>query len=195
MINSGFKPGFLEVYCGPMKSGKSKELLNRLDRIKYISGCKSLLVKPSLDTRDNGIKSRGGDYLFSQIINYDTPEEILNLMNGYNVLGIDEVQFFDKGLIKVLESLLKKEINILVSGLDTDFRGEPFGIMPYLMSLANSVTKLSAVCMYNNCGRDATRTQRLIDGIPAPYNAPIILIGDEKEGYEPRCLQHHICEK
>jgi len=90
MINSGFKPGFLEVYCGPMKSGKSKELLNRLDRIKYISGCKSLLVKPSLDTRDNGIKSRGGDYLFSQIINYDTPEEILNLVKEREQARLDK---------------------------------------------------------------------------------------------------------
>lgn len=82
-------------------------------------------------------------------------------------------------------------MNVVVSGLDLDFRGEPFGSMPVLLSLADEVHKLNGVCDYEGCSNPATRTQRLVNGFPASYNAPIILVGDAKEGYQCRCLQHH----
>jgi thymidine kinase len=104
------------------------------------------------------------------------------------VVGIDEAQFFDAGIIGTAQELADKGIRVLVAGLDSDFRGEPFGPMPVLMAQAERVDKLWAICMV--CGGAASRTQRLIDGKPARYNEPIIVVG-ASDLYEARCRQHH----
>ncbi|WP_457631822.1 thymidine kinase, partial [Oceanithermus sp.] len=104
------------------------------------------------------------------------------------VVAVDEAQFFDEGLPQVLEELTGRGVRVIVAGLDMDFRGEPFGVMPTLMARAEFVEKLSAVCV--RCGRAATRTQRLVNGKPARYDEPVILVG-AAEAYEPRCRACH----
>ncbi len=189
------KKSFLEVFCGPMKSGKSRELLNRIDKLKYLPGASYILFKPSTDNRSQGIKTRFGN-IELDCKSIKSPNEILEMVKPeHQVVGIDETHFFDSSIIPVIKELLKREKHILIAGLDLDFRGEPFGPMPHILSIANEVYKFSAVCQYHEdsrgCELPATRTQRLINGKPAPYESPRILIGDEKEGYEPRCIKHH----
>ncbi len=117
--------------------------------------------------------------------------DILALADGgATVIAIDEAQFFDMGLIDVVQRLVdERTLRVIVAGLDTDFRGEPFGPMPQLLSIAEEVLKLHAICAV--CGGDASRTQRLVDGEPAAYDDPIILVGAQ-ESYEARCRQHHV---
>jgi thymidine kinase len=103
-------------------------------------------------------------------------------------VGLDEVQFFDAEVIEVVQSLANRNLRVIVAGLDQDFRGEPFGCMPVLMALAERVDKFSAICMV--CGEPATRTQRLVNGRPAHYHDPVVIIG-ASEMYEARCRQHH----
>jgi thymidine kinase len=154
-----------------------------------------LLVKSQIDTRDQGIKTRFGN-LELDCSRINKAEEILNLVKKeHRVVGIEEAQFLDKNLISVIQELVKKDFYVICTGLDLDFRGEPFGQMPNLLSIADSVHKLTAVCNYSEtgkiCGSPATRTQRLINDVPASYNSPVILVGDKTEGYYPRCLKHH----
>ncbi len=188
------KPGILEVYCGPMKSGKTRELLNRIDKLSYLPNWEFDIFKPSLDTRDSNVKSRFGSLSYEcKITNESCPEDLFDLIkDNSNMVAIDEAQFFSEGIENVVESLLKKDINVIIAGLDLDFRGESFGRMNNLLAMADEVYKLSGVCDHDGCGNAATRTQRLIDGKPAPYDSKQILIGDEEEGYECRCLKHHI---
>ena len=188
------KPGILEVYCGPMKSGKTRELLNRIDKLSYLPGCEFDIFKPSVDTRNSSVKSRFGSLSYEcKFANESCPEELFDSMKkGSRIIAIDEAQFFEKGIEDVVEALMKKDVNVIIAGLDLDFRGEPFGRMSNLLAMAHEVYKLTGVCDYDDCGNSATRTQRLIGGEPAPYNSPQILIGDEEEGYECRCLKHHI---
>ena len=192
--NSTINPGVLEVYCGPMKSGKTRELINRLDKLNYLPSCEFDIFKPAIDTRTNKIISRFGSLSYNcQFVDENHSYEILDKMkNDSKLIAIDEAQFFSKGIEQTIEKLLRNDINVIVSGLDMDFRGESFGRMHNLMSMANKVTKLTGVCDYEDCSNEATRTQRLIDGLPAPYESETILIGDSKEGYECRCLNHHI---
>ncbi|MDP6294109.1 MAG: thymidine kinase, partial [Candidatus Woesearchaeota archaeon] len=120
------------------------------------------------------------------------PEEMLTLLTPeQRVVVIDELQFFQEGIVGVVKSLLVDGLNIIGAGLDTNFRGEPFGYMPHLIGIASEVQKYTAVCEVEGCNKEAPLTQRLIDGEPAPYDSPEILVGDKEEGYEPRCLQHH----
>ena len=188
------KPGIMEVYCGPMKSGKTRELLNRIDKLSYLPGCELDIFKPSLDTRNSSVKSRFGSLSYDcKVANENSPEAMFDLMNGNSkMIAIDEAQFFAEGIENVVEALLKNDVNVILAGLDLDFRGEPFGRMNNLLAMADEVYKLSGVCDYDECGNAATRTQRLIGGEPAPYDSRQILIGDDKEGYECRCLKHHI---
>jgi len=188
-----FNPGKLEVYTGPMRSGKTRELLNRVDKISYVNGYNVLLVKPKVDTRDQDVKTRFGSLSFPcKFIDEDKPEKILNLVKEKEkVIAIDETHFFSSKIIEVVEKLLDQDRNVLIAGLDLNFRGEVFGSMGELLARADEVNKLKAVCCYKNCDQPATRTQRLVNGEPAPYDAPLVLIGDDKEGYEPRCLNHH----
>ena len=171
--------GCIEVVCGPMYSGKSEELIRRIRRAE-IAKQKVQVFKPTIDDRydkqDIGIP-------------ISRSEEILNYLDDdTEVIGIDEVQFFDDGIIKVVNKLADENKRVIVAGLDTDFRGEPFNVMPQLMAIAEFVDKITAICM--KCGNPATKTQRLIDGKPADYNDPIVLIG-AKESYEARCRNCH----
>ncbi len=180
--------GCIEVVCGPMYSGKSEELIRRIRRAE-IAKQKVQVFKPTIDDRydKQDIVSHRGDKI--QGIPVSRSEDILNYLDeDTEVIGIDEVQFFDDGIIKIVNQLADNNKRVIVAGLDTDFRGEPFNVMPQLMAIAEFVDKITAICM--KCGNPATKTQRLIDGKPADYNDPIVLIG-AKESYEARCRNCH----
>lgn len=188
--------GILEVYTGPMKSGKTRELINRVDKLNFIDDYKFLFFKPKVDIRDETVESRFGSLKYDcKFIDEYNPSEIKSHIDEKTRLVIiDEVQFFDQSISKIVIELLKNNINVIVSGLDLDFRGKPFGSMPEILSLADKVNKLTGVCEYPNCTRPATRTQRLIDGKPAPFDSPTILIDSKNEDYECRCISHHFIE-
>ena len=188
------QPGVLEVFCGPMKSGKTRELINRVDKVHFLDGHDFVFFKPAVDTRHEHIRSRFGELTITcQRIPRDNPERILRESEGISLILIDEAQFFNRSVISVVEELLHNKVNVVVAGLDLDFRGEPFGPMPTLLSQADEVTKLSAVCDVKGCAKRGVRTQRLIGGEPAPYDAPIVRVehSSGNETYEVRCLQHH----
>ena len=180
--------GCIEVVCGPMYSGKSEELIRRIRRAE-IAKQKVQVFKPTIDDRydKQDIVSHRGDKI--QGIPVSRSGDILNYLDeDTEVIGIDEVQFFDDGIVKVVNYLADNNKRVIVAGLDTDFRGEPFSVMPQLMAIAEFVDKITAICM--KCGNPATKTQRLINGKPADYNDPIVLIG-AKESYEARCRNCH----
>lgn len=180
--------GWIEIICGSMFSGKSEELIRRIRRATY-ANLSIQVFKPTIDNRydDTAVVSHNGTSITAQPI--DRAEEIYDHINeGTEVVGIDEVQFFDETIVEIAEELAEKGIRVIAAGLDTDFRGEPFGPVPKLMAISESVTKLSAICPI--CGSPVTRTQRLIDGKPASYHDPVILVG-ATESYEPRCRHHH----
>ncbi|MEK7625450.1 MAG: thymidine kinase [Patescibacteria group bacterium] len=185
-------PGILEVICGPMFSGKTFELMHRVEKLNYLKGCKFHLFKPAKDTRDANIKTRFNG-LEIECISLKKPEDIFDyLKEGSHLVGLDEVQFFQKEMLAVIDKLLQQDINVIAAGLDLDYRGETFGIMSDLLAKANSVEKLFATCFYPRCKRKASRTQRLIGGRPARYDEPTIVVeGSGKEVYEARCLKHH----
>jgi thymidine kinase len=180
--------GWLEVICGSMFSGKSEELIRRVRRAQFAKQ-EVKVFKPAIDNRysDEAVVSHNGTSVIAIPISCAT-EMLQHVTEETDVIAIDEVQFFDEQIIDVVQYLADKGYRVIVAGLDQDFRGEPFGPVPVLMSIAESVTKLQAVCTV--CGSPASRTQRLIDGRPASYNDPIILIG-ASESYEPRCRHHH----
>lgn len=192
-------PGRLEVFCGPMYSGKTQTLMSRLDPLKHMN-VEFLFIRPNCDVR----KERTYDFK-SIHVSEKQPKEILEIVKEqHELIAIDEVQFFDNSLIEVVDNLLRKGKNVIAAGLELDFRGEPFGCMPYLLTRANEIIKLkSAICRYrlneegNICRQIATRTQRLINGEPARYDEPIISVEGDKqnETYEPRCLEHHFVHK
>ncbi|MFW5894783.1 MAG: thymidine kinase [Bacillota bacterium] len=182
------KKGWLEVIVGPMFAGKTEELLRRIRRLEYAK--KNVVVfKPRIDNRydDNSIISHNKTK--AQSINIDTAEEIFDhIDNATDVVAIDEVQFLDDAILDVIDFLVQRGKVVMTSGLDMDFRGEPFSFVPVLMARAEYVMKLSAVCV--KCGSPATRTQRIIDGKPAKYYDPVVLIG-ASESYEARCRHCH----
>jgi thymidine kinase len=182
------KSGWIEVITGPMYCGKSEELIRRLRRVK-IAKQKIKVFKPVIDNRynKNDVVSHSGDSIEAEPV--DHPEEILEkLDDSIDVIGIDEAQFFHQDIVQICEELADKGVRIITAGLDRDFRGEPFGPMPELMARAEYVDKLHAICI--QCGEPASRTQRLIDGEPAAYNDPVVLIGAQ-EVYEARCRSCH----
>ena len=184
----GDKIGKIEVITGCMFSGKSEELIRRLKRAR-IAKLQVQVFKPSIDTRFSNIEvvSHTGEKIQAEAVSSSI--EILNkLSSTINVVGIDETQFYDVEIIKVVREISRKGIRVILAGLDMDFRGEPFGPMGNLMAIADEVTKLHAICMV--CGEEATMTQRLIDGKPAKYTDPVVLIG-ASERYEARCKLHH----
>lgn len=185
------RPGILEVYCGPMKSGKTLALIHRVEKLRYQEDAKYKFFKPAQDTRDTSIKTRFNG-LEEQCLTTNNPEDLLKHSDGCELIAIDEVQFFPAEITDVVEELMRREVNVITSGLDLDFRGEPFGPMPHLLAMADYVKKLVAVCQYPRCRGRATRTQRLIKGEPANYDSPIIVVeGMGEETYEARCLKHH----
>ena len=183
-----YKEGWLEVICGCMFAGKTEELIRRIKVLEFAK--KNILVfKARIDNRysETEIASHSGYKV--KCINADSSSDILKyIKKDTQVVAIDEVQFFDKNIINVVENLADKGIRVICAGLDRDFRGEPFGVMPDLLIRAEFVTKLSAVC--NVCGAPATRTQRIVNGVEANYNEPIVLVG-ATESYEPRCRHCH----
>jgi len=180
--------GSIEVVCGSMFSGKTDELIRRLVRAT-IAKQKVQVFKPAIDIRYavEKVASHTGS-TFDAIPVEKAAEIRSKLDKDTTVVGIDEAQFFDPEVVTVAQELAARGVRVLVAGLDTDFRGEPFGSMPVLMSEAEDVSKLHAICMV--CGDDASRTQRLVNGKPARYDDPVVIVG-ASELYEARCRQHH----
>ena len=188
-----YREGWIEVICGCMFAGKTEELIRRINVLSYAR--KNILVfKPKIDDRysTTEIASHAGSKVPCIVIS--EAKEILNHVNyDTDVVAIDEVQFFDEDVVDICEYLADSGLRVMVAGLDKDFRGEPFGVLPDLLTRAEFVTKLTAVCA--KCGAPATRTQRIMNGKPASFNDPIVLVG-AKEAYEPRCRHcHEIVEK
>jgi thymidine kinase len=180
--------GSIEVVCGSMFSGKTDELIRRLVRAR-IAKQNVQVFKPAIDVRYavEKVTSHAGS-------NFDaTPVEksidiLSKIEKDTTVVAIDEAQFFDDGIVQIVQQLASRGIRVLVAGLDTDFRGEPFGPMPILMSIAERVDKLHAICMV--CGDEASRTQRLVNSNPARFDDPVVIVG-ASEMYEARCRVHH----
>lgn len=185
------RDGWIEVICGSMYAGKTEELLRRIRRIEYAK--KTILVfKPKIDNRysDGEVVSHNNERVKS--INISNPLDIMKYVDPLPyAIAIDEIQFLNRSVIDVCEQLANKGVRVILAGLDKDFRGEPFGIMPELLAKAEYVTKLQAICQV--CGAPATRTQRIINGKPAKYTDPIVLVG-AKEHYEARCRHCHCVE-
>ncbi len=180
--------GQLEVICGSMFSGKTEELMRRLNRAEYAKQ-NVLTIKHQIDQRKSktSITSHNGRERLAFTIDnsQESLNKILELANSnISVVGIDEVQFFPKEIVGIICQLVEKGKRVVVAGLDLDFRAEPFGIMPLLLAVADHITKLKAICVL--CGKDAHHTQRLVNGKPAKYTDPIILVGAE-ECYQARC--------
>ena len=178
----------LEVIVGSMFSGKSEELIRRVKRA-VIARRTVQVFKPIIDDRYGVevVRSHDGDSFIARPVR--TSEEILSLIApDTTVVGIDEVQFFDPDIVTVVRGLVASGRRVICAGLDLDFRGEPFGPVPTLLALAERVDKLEAICVV--CGEPATRTQRIVNGIPAFFDEPIIVIG-AKEAYEARCRSCH----
>lgn len=180
--------GGVEVVTGSMFSGKTDELIRRLRRAR-IARQEIQVFKPSVDTRfeEGKVTSHAGTEFEAVAVEHaaDIPGM---LAPDTTVVGVDEAQFFDHEIIGVVQTLADQGLRVIVAGLDTDFRGEPFGPMPALMAQAERVDKLHAICMV--CGDLASRTQRLIDGRPARYDDPVVVVG-ASELYEARCRDHH----
>ncbi|HEY4723466.1 MAG TPA: thymidine kinase [Anaerolineae bacterium] len=182
------RSGWVEVICGSMFSGKTEEMIRRVRRAQ-IAKQKVQVFKPAIDARYavEQVKSHNG-VGYAAIPAATLAEIVANIEPDTTVIGIDEIQFFDMDVIQIVRQLANRGVRIIAAGLDMDFRGEPFGPMPQLMSEAEHVDKLHAICVV--CGADASRTQRLIDGRPALYDDPIILVGGS-ESYEARCRHCH----
>lgn len=180
--------GWVEVICGSMFSGKSEELIRRVRRAQFAKQ-KIAVFKPKIDNRysKESVVSHNGTSFIAIPISRST-EIFQHIDSDIDVIAIDEVQFFDAEIVDVIQHLADSGHRVIAAGLDQDFRGEPFKQMPELMAIAELVTKLQAVCAV--CGSPSSRTQRLIDGQPASYDDPIILVG-ASESYEPRCRHHH----
>ena len=182
------KDGWIEVICGSMFAGKTEELIRRIKRLQYAK--KNILVfKPHIDKRysEDDVVTHSGISIKSIAIKHS--EELLKYVNaGVDAIAVDEVQFFDEGIVYLADYLADQGVRVILAGLDRDFRGEPFGCMSQLLTKAEFVTKLTAIC--NVCGAPASRTQRIIDNMPASYDDPIVLVG-ANEAYEPRCRHCH----
>ena len=180
--------GRIEVICGSMFCGKTEELLRRIRRAA-IARQHIQVFKPAIDDRYGlaRIASHNGMAWESEAV-ASSGEILERLHTTTTVVAVDEVQFFDEGVIEVCDRLAHRGLRVIAAGLDLNFRGEPFGPMPALMAQAERVDKLHAICVV--CGAPASRTQRLIDGQPARYDDPVIVIG-AAEAYEARCRNCH----
>jgi thymidine kinase len=179
--------GWIEVIVGPMFSGKSEELIRRVNRA-VIAKQKVQVFKPAIDDRYDAVAVASHNGRRVEAFAIHTVEDIRKRLEpSTQVIAIDEGQFLSNDLIQLVVDLADEDKRVIIAGLDLDFRGEPFGPIPSLLSQAEVVTKLTAICQ---CGRAATRTQRLIGGHPAHYDDPVILVG-AAESYEPRCRSCH----
>lgn len=183
-----YEGGWIEVICGSMFSGKTEELIRRVKRA-VIARQRVQVFKPLLDNRFSTESVSSHDGLQWDAVAVSSAAEILELVRDItDVVAIDEAQFFDWAIVDVCEQLAQQGKRVIVAGLDMDFRGEPFGPMPVLMAQAETVDKLQAICAV--CGAPASRTQRLINGVPANYDDPQILVG-ASEVYQARCRRCH----
>jgi thymidine kinase len=180
--------GSLTVITGSMFSGKSEELIRRIRRALYAH--RSVQVfKHALETRSDLTEIRTHNGALHEAVAVSTSEELLErIEETTDVVAVEEAQFFDEGIVDACRRLADEGHAVIVAGLDMDFRGQPFGPMPALLAGADEIVKLRAICA--RCGRDASRSQRLIDGEPAPASAPTILVGAQ-ESYEARCRHCH----
>lgn len=181
--------GWIEVICGSMFAGKTEELIRRIIRIQLAK--RSVIVfKPVIDDRYSKMEIVSHSQRKIKSIPVSSSQEIYEFLDKLPyAVAIDEAQFFDPGIIGVAEYLANNGVRVIVAGLDCDFRGEPFGVMPDFLARAEYVTKLQAICQV--CGEPATRTQRIIDNRPANYDDPIILVS-ASEKYEARCRKCHV---
>jgi thymidine kinase len=181
--------GWIELVCGSMFSGKTEELLRRIRRAE-IARKKVQLFKPTIDNRYGLVRVASHDGIAREdaVVVCNAEDILRRLEVDTEVVAIDEVQFFDETIADVCDHLADRGLRVIVAGLDQDFRGEPFGPMPLLLARAERVDKLHAICVA--CGASASRTQRLIDGRPARYDDPVILVGGS-ESYEARCRNCH----
>jgi thymidine kinase len=179
--------GWLEVICGPMFSGKSEEMIRRLRRAE-IAGQRVVIFKPRIDDRFDAtdVVSHAGARM--RAIPVSSVAELSARVQSSEVVGIDEVQFFEPAIVSTALDLADRGVRVVVAGLDQDFRRLPFGPIPDLLSHAEFVDKLQAVC--HRCGGPATTTQRLVDGTPAPYSGETVVVG-AAEQYEARCRGCH----
>jgi thymidine kinase len=187
--------GWLEVICGSMFSGKSEELIRRLRRAKYANQ-KVVAFKHSSDNRYDNEKLASHSKTFIEAVPVADVDEMNRLLvekfYDAEVIGIDEVQFFGEEIVPLIEKLADNGKRVIAAGLDQNFRGEPFNPMPELLIRAEHVDKLNAICVV--CGSPASRTQRLVNGEPAYYDDPIIMVG-ASESYEARCRKCHVVKK
>jgi thymidine kinase len=179
--------GWLEVICGPMFSGKSEEMIRRLRRAE-IAGQRVVIFKPRIDDRYDAsdVVSHAGVRM--RAVPVWSVADLTTRARGLEVIGIDEVQFFDATVVEAVLELADGGARVIVAGLDQDFRRRPFGPMPKLLAHAEFVDKLQAVC--HRCGGPATTTQRLVGGRPAPYSGETVVVG-AAEQYEARCRSCH----
>jgi thymidine kinase len=182
------KPGWIEVIAGVMFAGKSEELIRRVRRA-VIARKRVQVFKSHLDNRYHVYSVTTHDGITVEAIPVSTALDIAQQVRpDVSVVAIDEVQFLDDGIVDVATSLAGRGVRVILAGIDTDFRGEPFGAMPQLLAVAEIVDKLHAICVV--CGEPACRNQRLLDGRPAPYDSPTIMVGGA-ESYEARCRHCH----
>jgi thymidine kinase len=185
----GSRPGWIEVVAGVMFSGKSEELIRRVRR-GIIARRRVQVFKSHYDSRYAGlysVTSHDGRELEATPV--DSAAEIFRLVRpDTELVAIDEAQFIDAEIVQVVTALAARGVRVILAGTDTDFRGEPFGAMGDLLAIAESVDKLQAICVI--CGDLATRNQRLVDGRPARYDSPVIMVGG-RESYEARCRHCH----
>jgi len=181
--------GWIEVITGVMFSGKSEELIRRVRRA-LIARRRVQVFKSALDDRYDGVfrvSSHAGAGV--EAVPVRSSREVAERAHSETqVFALDEIQFLDEGIVEVVSALADRGARVIAAGIDMDFRGEPFGPMPHLLTIAESVDKLYAICVV--CGNPATRNQRLVDGLPAPAEAPVIQVGGH-ESYEARCRRCH----
>ena len=173
----GQRNGWIEIVCGSMFSGKTEELIRRLKRAK-IANQRVLVVKPEIDERFDKEKVISHDESAMDAVPIKNAAQLLEFADKYDVIGIDEAQFFDMPLVEVSQNLALKGVRIIIAGLDLDYKGVPFGPMPHLLAVAEYITKVHAICVH--CGNLATHSYRKIS------NDAQIMIGEKNE-YEPRC--------
>ena len=182
------RDGWIEVITGPMFAGKTEELIRRVKRLEFAKQ-NVVVFKPVIDNRYAMAEVVSHNHNRTKSISISSSSEILkNVQEDTDVVAIDEIQFLDEEAVAICEYLADQGKRVIVSGLDRDFRGEPFSFMPKLLAIAEDVTKLTAICVV--CHTPATRTQRILNGKPANYTDPIILVG-ALDSYEARCRHCH----
>ncbi|OQA33001.1 MAG: Thymidine kinase [Candidatus Dependentiae bacterium ADurb.Bin331] len=187
-IASSPNKGSLEVICGPMFSGKSEELIRRIKRAQ-LAKLSVVVFKHRFDNRSTLQHVRSHDGRLSPAHAVDNPQQFFDYVTSTTlVVAIDEIQFFSNDIVPIVCQLIDSGKRVIVSGLDLDFKNNPFGCMPLLLAIADHVTKLKAICM--DCGSEAQCTQRLVNGNPARYDDPLILVGAQEQ-YQARCRNCH----